>query len=30
MDITRTPRGGPKKPYGRRGRRVWLNKFKNI
>ena len=22
MDITRTPRGGPKKPYGRRGRRV--------
>jgi len=22
MDITKTPRGGPKKPYGRRGRRV--------
>jgi small subunit ribosomal protein S11 len=22
MDSTRTPRGGPKKPYGRRGRRV--------
>lgn len=22
MEITRTPRGGPKKPYGRRGRRV--------
>ena len=22
MDITRTPRGGPKKPHGRRGRRV--------
>jgi len=22
MDITRAPRGGPKKPYGRRGRRV--------
>jgi small subunit ribosomal protein S11 len=22
MDITRIPRGGPKKPYGRRGRRV--------
>ena len=22
MDTTRTPRGGPKKPYGRRGRRV--------
>lgn len=29
METTRTPRGGPKKPYGRRGRRVWLNKFKN-
>lgn len=22
MDVTRIPRGGPKKPYGRRGRRV--------
>ena len=22
MDVTRMPRGGPKKPYGRRGRRV--------
>ena len=23
IDATKMPRGGPKKPYGRRGRRVW-------